>query len=229
MEKDLLDSAKSILTRIGARCPDAMIRSVDKGLNYLEVGRWMRRRDFGRPRRLRTREMVFDLIAERIRDRRVLYLEFGVWKGDSMRYWSRLMKHPESSLHGFDSFEGLPERWKHKKDAGMFSTGGQIPQIDDPRVKFFKGWFHETLKDYSPPPHDELVINIDADLYNSASVVLNWAEDMLKPGTYLYFDEFSDRLHELRAFDEFLSRSAKRFRAIAATAPLTHVAFQCES
>ena len=35
---------------------------------------------------------------------------------------------------------------------GLFSTNGQPPQIDDPRVKFFKGWFEETLPHYRPPP-----------------------------------------------------------------------------
>ena len=49
-----------------------------------------------------------------------------------------------------------------------------------------------------------------------------------EPGTYLYFDEFSNRLHELKAFDEFLSQSSKQFRAIAATPSLSQVAFQCE-
>src|SRR5207253_5177028 len=123
----------------------------------------------------------------------------------------RLLKNSGSHLHGFGSFEGLPEPWQPGKERGAFSTGGQIPSIDDPRVKFFKGWFNETLKTYSPPPHEEFVINIDAELYNSTTEVLAWAECLLKPGSYLYFDEFSDRRHELKAFDEFLRRSSKRF------------------
>lgn len=39
----------------------------------------------------------------------MLYLEFGVYKGESLRYWARELKHPDSKLHGFDSFEGLPK------------------------------------------------------------------------------------------------------------------------
>ena len=39
-----------------------------------------------------------------------------------------------------------------------------MPVINDPRVKFFKGWFDQTLTTYSVLPHDVLVVNLDADL-----------------------------------------------------------------
>ena len=44
-----------------------------------------------------------------VQDQRVLYLEFGVFRGRTIRYWSRKLRHPETRLHGFDSFEGLPD------------------------------------------------------------------------------------------------------------------------
>jgi len=48
----------------------------------------------------------------KVRDKKVLYMEFGVAYGASIRYWSRELKNPTSVFHGFDSFEGLPEtRW----------------------------------------------------------------------------------------------------------------------
>ena len=40
------------------------------------------------------------------------YLEFGVWKGDSMRVWLRLSQDSGSQSYGCDSFEVLPEAWK---------------------------------------------------------------------------------------------------------------------
>jgi hypothetical protein len=47
----------------------------------------------------------------------------------------------------------------------------------DDRVAFFKGWFSETLPDYVPPPHKQLFVNLDADLYSSTKTVL----EFLKP------------------------------------------------
>ena len=72
---------------------------------------------------------------------RVLYLEFGVFDGRATHVTGqKLLRHPESHLHGFDSFEGLPESWAGMdRGKGYFSTNGVIPQIDDARVRFFKG------------------------------------------------------------------------------------------
>ena len=59
----------------------------------------------------RTREEIFDQIGGELRDRRVLYLEFGVFEGASMRYWSQL---PATAVQAFlrqvFSDWGLPER-----------------------------------------------------------------------------------------------------------------------
>jgi len=194
--------------------------------NYLEVGRWMRTRGFAIPRRLERREAIFDRIAAEVSASRVLYLEFGVHRGASMAYWSRLLRSAESRLHGFDSFEGLPEKWNVASRKGSFSTGGAVPILDDARVTFFKGWFDEVLPHYSLPDHERLVVNLDADIYSSTVYVLDFLKSSMPVGTFLYFDEFSDRLHELRAFDEFLCATAMRFRVFGASKTLTHVAFQ---
>jgi len=76
--------------------------------------------------------------------------------------------------------------------------GERSPQIDDVRVQFFKGWFEQTLPNYKCPPHDALVLNLDADLYSSTIFALNTMQDAIVPGTYIYFDEFNHRFHELR-------------------------------
>ena len=109
---------------------------------------------------------------------------------------------------------------------GLFSTSGVVPVLDDPRVTFFKGWFRRGPPHYSVPDHDRLVVNLDADLYSSTACVLGFLKSSMPVGTFLYFDEFSDRLHELRAFDEFLSATEMHFRVVGASKALTHVAFQ---
>lgn len=222
-------AVKTALTRLGERCSPQTIHRLNAVVNYLEVGRWMRAHGFATSPRVDTREEIFELIARDVADEEVLYLEFGVYEGASMRVWSRLLRNERSQLHGFDSFEGLPEEWSLEEGRGHFSTGGEPPELDDPRVRFFKGWFEDTLPAYEPPPHERLVVNVDADLYASAALVLATVEGLLVPGSYLYFDELNDRVHELRAFDEFLARTGMRFSTVAASHELSHVAFRREA
>ena len=218
--------AKSALVRLGARCSRRTIHRLNAAVNYLEVGRWMHERGFEPDRRFARREELFDAVAAEVADERVLYLEFGVFEGEATRYWSSLLRHPEARLHGFDSFEGLPEDWSFVEGRGHFSTNGHLPEIADERVRFFKGWFEDTLPRYEPPEHDRLVVNVDCDLYSSAALVLETLEPLVVPGAFVYFDEFHHRHHELRAFDEFLERTGARFDAVAATPDLNHVVFR---
>jgi hypothetical protein len=222
----MLDTVKYLLTKIGVYTSEnGLARIVDSALNYIEVGRWMRAKGYDSPR-LRSREEIFDLIGHQVADEHVLYLEFGVWHGASIRYWSGILRNPLSRLHGFDSFEGLPEKWHVGKEAGFFSMAGAVPEIDDRRVEFFKGWFHDTLSCYTPPEHDRLIINVDSDLYSSAKEILGRFAALMRPGTFLYFDEFSDRNHEMKAFDEFLANSGHSVRLVGATRSLSHVVFE---
>jgi hypothetical protein len=223
---DFKGLVKSIAAGIGSRMAPRHVTALNSLVSYLEAGRWMREHGFTGGVRARRREELFDRIAADVGGERTLYLEFGVWRGAATRYWSRLLRHPESHLHGFDSFEGLPETWDHRTEQGTFSTGGAVPQIADPRVTFFPGWFDQTLINYTLPDHDRLVVNCDADLYSSTRLVLDAIGPHLKPGDYLYFDEFYDRHHELRAFDEFLGKSGQRFQLVGATRGFVEVAFQ---
>jgi len=218
---------KSILTRIGGYLSSSTVHSLNACLNYLEVGRWIREKGY-RPNHVFSKKQQFwNLIGQEIGGRKVLYLEFGVWQGNTTRAVAKQLSHPEAMLHGFDSFKGLPERWNFDTGEGCFSTGGQLPHIEDPRVHFHEGWFEDTLPAFRLPPHDVLLINCDADLYSSTMFVLNQLRAAIIPGTYLFFDEFSDRNHELRAFAEFLTRTKTKFDLLAATRAFDKVLFRC--
>lgn len=214
------------LTRIGARLGPKTVWQLNHCLNYLEVGRWMHAKGFDANGRLNTREEIFDVVVDQVRDKDVLYLEFGVFKGVATRYWSEHLKNSDSKLHGFDSFEGLPEEWFPGQGKGRFNMDGKLPQIDDPRVKFFKGYFNETLPDYKCPSREVLVVNLDADLYSSTVCVLNALKEEIVPGTYVYFDEFSHRDHELKAFDEFLEETGMKFCTVGSSKDFSRVMFQ---
>ncbi len=223
----MLARFKQFLSFVGSRLSNRTLLQLHMVVNHLKLGRWMRDHHFDFPAKVADRRAVWDVVANRVADARVLYLEFGVYSGESMRYWSKALKNPAAALHGFDSFEGLPEeagRWSK----GEFSTGGKIPVIEDPRVQFYKGWFNEVLPSYSLLPHDVLVINMDADLYSSTIYVLRHLRPFITPGTYIYFDEMNHMEHEPRAIDEFMAESGLAFRPISADRTLSNVFLQCD-
>jgi O-methyltransferase len=226
VRRSLRSGFKYLLTRVGALVSTRTIDNVNSIANYLELGRWMRAKEYRVSHRVDRREQLFDMIGAAVGDKEVLYLEFGVFEGDATRYWSRLLRNPNSKLHGFDSFEGLPETWTDRRPKGYFSVQGAIPQIDDDRVQFFKGWFQDTLPDYKWPAHEVLVLNMDADLYSSTLFVLNTLEALIVPGSYIYFDEFNHRSHELRASDEFMTRTSMRFSLVGVTRTMEQVVFK---
>jgi len=158
---------------------------------------------------------LFAHALSHLRGSKKLYLEFGVYEGSSLRWWAEHLTDPAARFVGFDSFEGLPEDWRPGHDHGHFGTAGP-PRIEDPRVSFVVGWFDDTLADYKPPEHDQLIVNVDSDLYSSAKTVLNWLEPHVRSGTLVYFDELPDRDHEMRAFLESLAANGRRVTPLGA-------------
>jgi O-methyltransferase len=220
---------KYFLTLIGSRLTPEFIYQLQMVVNYMRSGRWMRKHGFHFDRRVPNRHAVFNSVAKEVRDKRVLYLEFGVFRGESMRYWSRELKHPQANLHGFDSFEGLPEDFDldGPYNKGTFNVDGTIPDINDSRVKFFKGWFDQTVPNYTIPEHDVLILMMDADLYSSTIYVLDYFRDIIKPGAFIFFDEMSRTDHEPKAFDEFMRKTEKKFKPICSALGMNRCFFQC--
>lgn len=228
MKVFLLNWFKRILTILGAKIGVQNLQNLQVVLCYMQLGRWMVENNFIISERKYNRSGVFDVVSKRICTARVAYLEFGVFKGESMKYWSAALKNKDAKLHGFDSFEGLPEDWdtiNFRK--GHFDVGGKIPDIGDKRVEFFKGWFDKVLLTYVLPDHDVLIINIDADLYSSTIFILRHLRKHLKPGTFIYLDDMSRPEHEPRAFHEFMEESGLRFKLLATDYTLNHAFFEC--
>jgi hypothetical protein len=217
---------QSGLTKVGAHLSASQIHKLNSFINYLEVGRWLKANGFKSAPRFKDRWLMYAATAAPIAAELVLYLEFGVYEGYTLRRWAKLLTNPASSLHGFDSFEGLPENWDVLRPKGTFDVKGVIPKYDDPRVRLHQGWFEDTLPHFVLPPHDRLVIHIDADLYTSTKFVLNTLRDAIVPGTVIIFDEFCDRLHEMKAFDEFLKSTGASYRFSGGTTNLEQVTFE---
>lgn len=211
---DPMSQARMSFLRAGRRATPKLLANARSALSYMELGHWLAA-DFP-DIRLQVAEDdfgLFEIARRRISGQAPLYLEFGVFEGRTLRWWAGHLSQPGGRLVGFDSFRGLPEDWRPGIGAGHFTTGGP-PQIDDSRVSFQVGWFDDTLPGFDPPEHDQLIVNVDCDLYSSAATVLTWLEPHLQPGTLLYFDELPDRDHEMRAFFELRGRSSLTFRPV---------------
>jgi hypothetical protein len=217
---------RATLTRIGAHITPSQMYWLERVMSQLEVGGWFQANGFSFTPLYVDRRELYAALARDIADERVLYLEFGVYQGASLRAWSQLLRNPLSELHGFDSFEGLPEAWNAYNPQGEFDTKVSKVGITDPRVALHVGWFHETLPDFVLPKHDRLLMHIDADLYSSAKCVLEILQDDIRPGTIILFDEFYDHMHELRAFREFLASGNMRFRFLGGATSLSQCAFE---
>jgi hypothetical protein len=135
-----------------------------------------------------------------------LTLECGVYFGRSLRI---IASQTASDVHGFDSFEGLPEAWSVNEPAGAYSTGGRLPSKMPANVVLHQGWFEQTLPDFfATTPGEIRLLHIDCDLYSSTKTVLQCANTRLVSGSVLVFDDFlgysGHEQHELRAFEEFV-------------------------
>jgi hypothetical protein len=156
-----------------------------------------------------------------VTDETIDYLEFGVYKGRSMRDWLTINKSESSRFFGFDSFVGLPTNWSKLsgiKQKGYFTTSGEIPYelTSDKRVRFVKGTFQDTL-DFFLKQVDlkgQLVINLDADLYTSTLYVLATLDKHIRPGAIIIFDEFTSG-DECRALVDYSGSFLREYEIIA--------------
>jgi hypothetical protein len=133
------------------------------------------------------------------------YLEFGVFRGDSIREWINLSISPHSRFYGFDTFTGLPEHWFKNFSKSTFNVDGKIPDITDSRVTFVKGTFQDTVGNFLNgfSRKNRIVVHIDADLYSSTLFVLLSMHYYLKEGDIILFDDFLDPLGEFMAFNNY--------------------------
>ncbi|WP_374687933.1 TylF/MycF/NovP-related O-methyltransferase [Promineifilum sp.] len=149
------------------------------------------------------------------------FLEFGVFHGESLRWWAEHNADPASRFYGFDTFTGLPDAWVGLPP-GTFTTGGKLPDFEDSRVALEVGLFQDTLGDFlSRHPLDRrTVIHLDADLYSSTLYVLTALGKRLKAGDVILFDELGSAYgvtHEFRALGDFESSYRFHYRLLAGT------------
>jgi hypothetical protein len=155
-----------------------------------------------------------------------LVLEFGVEKGASLRHLAALTPR---TVHGFDSFEGLPGDWGGTKEAqGAFDLKGRLPQVPS-NAKLHIGWFDTTLPPFlASTPEKIALLHVDCDIYTSTVTIFEALKTRIVPGTVIVFDEYFNypgwRNHEYKAFQEFIATSRLAYRYLGFSAEKGHVA-----
>jgi len=143
------------------------------------------------------------------------YLEFGVFTGGTIRFIAR--KIGNRVIHGFDSFQGLPEDWSgYNLGKRAFNTGGRLPRVPD-NMRLHPGWFEGSIPAWlETNPGPVAFIHVDCDLYTSTRTIFALLAERIVPGTVILFDEYFNypnwEQHEFRAFQEFVTNRAVRYR-----------------
>lgn len=170
------------------------------------------------------------------------YMEFGIFRGFTFWYAQALAKDIGAlnmSFYGFDSFQGLPDM-NNEENWGPFQKGAYCcyrKDVEDKlnsygvewnRTHLIEGWFDETLKTETrirfPMKKCSLCV-IDADLYSSTKLALEFIAPLIKDKTIILFDDWyaynnDPSKGEQKAYQEFLQNhqefTSKAFLEIAA-------------
>jgi O-methyltransferase len=195
--------------------------------NVISLSKWVSQQDkkdiyndFYSPfRKYSKRYDLYEYVLHKINleNEAIDYLEFGVCEGHSFRWWLSKCTNPQSRFYGFDTFEGLPEKWGPYQKGEMFS---HMPEINDDRGKFIKGLFQDTLPDFILNNNlnngKRKLIHLDADLFSSTLFTLGTLAPYLKKGDILIFDEFNVPNHEFFAFKMFADAYYLKTRLLGA-------------
>ena len=145
-------------------------------------------------------------------------VDLGVYKGGSTRALARIF--PGHVIHGFDSFEGLPEDWSHVLKGSFGEIEGVLPDMPD-NVRLYKGWFDDTLpgwaEKYDGKPIS--ILRVDCAIYSSTKTIFDTLGHLVKSGTWIVFDELIGyrgfKSHEYKAFKEFQVKTGIEFEYVA--------------
>jgi hypothetical protein len=140
------------------------------------------------------------------------YLEFGVWVGTSINFFSNYV----NTIYGFDSFEGLREDWVGTEaPKGTFNLKRKLPKLNKNVIPVV-GWVQDTLVPFLDKHKPEInFIHLDMDTYESTKFVLTKIKPYLTKNCTIAFDELYNypgwELGEYRALKEIFNDSEYKY------------------
>lgn len=143
------------------------------------------------------------------------WLEFGVADGGSISWTAQ--RHPNQTIHGFDSFEGIPEKWAFNVQFA-YDRGGVLPDVPS-NVVLHKGWFDATVPPFFEQNRQPIAfMHVDCDIYSSTKCIFDHSWDLMRPGTIIQFDEYWNYAgwenHEHKAFLEMIRERGMTYEYI---------------
>jgi hypothetical protein len=117
---------------------------------------------------------------------RKFYLEFGVYRGNSINFFSKYV----NTIYGFDSFEGLKEDWAgYEYQKGYFNLNRKPPKLNKNVIPVV-GWVQDTLVPFLEKHKPEVnFLHLDMDTYESTKFVLAKIKPYLVKNCIIAFDE----------------------------------------
>jgi hypothetical protein len=115
------------------------------------------------------------------------YLEFGVWVGTTINFFSKYV----NTIYGFDSFEGLREDWVGKSGSpkGHFNLNKKPPKLNKNIIPVV-GWVQDTLVPFLEKHKPEInFVHLDMDTYETTKFVLTKIKPYLVKNCIIAFDE----------------------------------------
>jgi methyltransferase family protein len=156
---------------------------------------------------------------QRVDPRLGVWIELGVGSAASTRLLCATAQQVgrTMTLHGFDSFQGLPEAWGEIAPAGTYAY--PRPSLSEPNVVLHEGWFADTLPLFAGGLTEQVgFLHVDCDLYSSTWTAFDALRKFIRPGTVLLFDEYWNYLeapeHEMKALRDFVERDGLGFSYI---------------
>ena len=147
----------------------------------------------------------------------LFYLEFGVWKGQTINQLSKYVK----KIYGFDSFEGLKEDWLGMSDKpkGTFNLNKKIPKLNS-NVEAISGWIQDTLPNFLEEKKPTInFLHIDVDTYETTKFILENVKSSLNKNCVILFDELYNipgwDVGEYKALTEVFSENEYKFLAFS--------------
>ena len=183
-----------LIEKIFQRIEDAVISRYFSPINLINRRATIEATNFieknmGNALLLRKTIKLREFIVHNVRDIEGDCLEFGVYKGDSINFFSEKLKNKQ--FFGFDTFTGLTENWAGTAmPAGTFDLKEVLPKVNK-NVDLIKGDIRfEAPKFFDNRKSKISFVHIDCDLYKPAATALFCVKPFLNPGAIILFDDF---------------------------------------
>jgi len=155
---------------------------------------------------------IIDKAKENDIENKKFYLEFGVFTGRTINYFS---KHV-NKIYGFDSFEGLREDWVGQSyPKGAFNLNKKLPKLNKNVVPII-GWVQDTLVSFLEKHKPEInFVHLDMDTYETTKFVLTKIKPYLSKNTIIAFDQLYNypgwEVGEYKALKETFNENEYKF------------------